>query len=104
MDTTWLIVILLVVAVVGWMLWNHHKASVAALAVKAKAPSAVSTPSGLAGITNQIPIAGQIIGSARGIVSKVTKPIDNIVNGVNKTVINGLQHIPVVGGLLAVPN
>ena len=103
MDTWVIVLIIALVIVVCWVLWNHHIASAAAV-VKAKSPIVGSTPSGLQGIANQIPIAGQVIGSARGVVSKVTKPIDNIVNGVNNTVINGLQHIPVVGNLLSVPN
>jgi hypothetical protein len=92
---TWAIIAILVGLLIAFLLYEHHKAAVAA----AKAKASGKTGNALVKLAEEIPVYGTAVKAA----AVVEKPVIKAFNAVNNTVTAGIQHIPVAGKYLALP-
>jgi hypothetical protein len=90
----WIIVVTLVVA---WLLYHFRKPKLAVVK-PASDPSSLGVQ--LRKGAEQIPVYGSFVKVA-GVVGK---PLNSALDRVNKTITSGIEHIPVVGKYLAIPN
>jgi hypothetical protein len=94
MDT-WVIVLIIVAVLIVLYLYSKHAAKVA-VAKKASAAGGA----GLVSAAGSIPIYGTYVKA----VATVGKPVNHALDKVNTTITAGLQHIPIAGKYLAMPN
>ena len=97
METWQIIGVILLIGVAFWLLFSYQKSKVAAAAAKGKSK-------GLGGQiisgAEQIPVYGTALKAAVPVIKTVNKAL----NTVNVEITKGLQHIPVAGKYLAMPN
>jgi hypothetical protein len=90
---TWAIV-LIVIAFVGiLLLWHRHT-----VALKSKNKSGQLI--GIRNAVESIPVYGGVVKAGRTVLT----PFHKLNNQLNSKITAGLQHIPVVGTYLAIPN
>ena len=104
---TWQIVLLVLVVLIAFFVYRRHRATALAKAKKTTGglsilDSVLKPGDGVAArkAAESIPVYGTAI-KAVGIVGR---PLNNALDKVNKGITTGLQHIPVVGNYLAMPN
>jgi len=90
---TWAIVLLASIVVI--FLYMHFKKPVVVVA-KPGAPGGAA----LVQAAEQIPVYGAAVKA----VATVGKPVNHALDKVNTTITAGLQHIPIAGKYLAMPN
>jgi hypothetical protein len=93
---TW--AILLIIIGIGLVVMTLHQRAVTAAALKAK----TTAPGGAAivSLAEKIPVYGTAVSA----VKVVAKPVNHALEKVNGAITAGLQHIPVAGKYLAMPN
>ena len=97
MGTGQIVVVILLIGVAFWLLFSFQKSKVAAAAAKGKSKGiGAQIVSG----AEQIPVYG----TALKAVVPVVKTVNKALNTVNVEITKGLQHIPVAGKYLAMPN
>ena len=95
---TWgyILIVIAVVAIVGLLIHQHNLA----LAAAAKAKGSSASGAVLVNAAEKIPVYGTFVSAAK----VVAKPVNHALEKVNSTITAGLQHIPIAGKYLAMPN
>jgi hypothetical protein len=96
METWQILLLIALFLIVIFVWWTRRKA---ALALLAKKPSQTLGMKAIA-LGEQVPIYGQ----ALKVVATVGKPVNHALDKVNAGITTGLQHIPIAGKYLAMPN
>lgn len=91
---TWQILVLIALALVLVFAFVKHQKTAVTAASTVKVNNTIGGQ-----LAKNVPIYGTAIKAA----SIVEKPVVGIFNGVNNAVTNGLQHIPVIGGIVSEP-
>ena len=97
MGTWHIVAIIALIGVAFWLLFSFQKSKIAAAAAKSKSKGIGEQ---IVSGAEQIPVYGTALKAAAPVVKTVNKAL----NTVNVDITKGLQHIPVVGNVLAMPN